>query len=139
MASDVDTTSEDLNRLILEQFADKWTMLILRHFQGGHAVKFGDLKRNVPGISHKLLAQSLRKLERNGVLNHKVLNTTPVSVEYFMTSLGSSLLAPIMAMREWAECHLGDVQKARQRFDAKAQRSGDAARVARVESSQAYR
>lgn len=139
MASDVDILSEDLNRLILEQFADKWTMLILRHFEGGKTVKFGDLKRNVPGISHKLLAQTLRKLERNGVLDHKVVNTTPVTVEYFTTTLGASLIAPITAMREWAERHLSEVQQARKRFDAKAKRAEGAARVERVEKSQAFR
>jgi len=77
-------------------------------------IRFNALKRAVEGISQKVLTQTVRQLEANGFLTRKAYPTVPVSVEYFITPLGASLVELIEPLREWAIANIGAVQEARQ-------------------------
>jgi DNA-binding HxlR family transcriptional regulator len=99
-------------RQALDRIADKWTALIVG-LLGLRAHRFGELRRGVEGISHKVLSQTLRSLERDGLVHRTVLATKPPSVEYSLTSLGATLVRPLAAIRDWAEQHIEAVQAAR--------------------------
>jgi DNA-binding HxlR family transcriptional regulator len=100
-------TREALNRI-----ADKWTALIIGLLaQRPH--RFGELQRGVGGISHKVLTQTLRGLEADGLVARAVLSRRPLIVEYSLTSLGRTLTAPLQAIRDWAERHIESVLQAR--------------------------
>ena len=108
----------DTTRLLLDQIADKWTILILGALcQAGGRARFNAMRRDVGEISPKSLAQGLRRLERNGLIERTVLPTAPIGVEYAVTALGHSLEEPLQALQDWAESHLADVEAARHRFD----------------------
>ncbi|WP_395846601.1 winged helix-turn-helix transcriptional regulator [Cystobacter fuscus] len=105
-------------RLVLDQIGDKWTVLIL-----GVLVKqptrFNELKRRLQGVSQKMLGQTLKKLERNGLVTRQVFATVPVTVEYAITPLGRTLAGTVDALRQWAEQHIDEVARAQERFDAR--------------------
>ncbi|WNG31552.1 helix-turn-helix transcriptional regulator [Cystobacter fuscus] len=105
-------------RLVLDQIGDKWTVLLL-----GVLVKqptrFNELKRRLQGVSQKMLGQTLKKLERNGLVTRQVFATVPVSVEYAITPLGRTLAGTVDALRQWAEQHIDEVARAQERFDAR--------------------
>ncbi len=77
----------------------------------------GELKRLVSGISHKVLTQTLRRLERDGLVARKIYPVVPPQVEYSLTTLGKSLVDLLSNLRMWAEKHYGEVEKARTKFD----------------------
>ncbi|MHA7630517.1 winged helix-turn-helix transcriptional regulator [Corallococcus sp. M7] len=104
-------------RELLDQLADKWAVLLLIALSDG-PVRFNALKRKVEGITQKMLGQTLRRLERNGLVERRVFATVPVTVEYEVTPLGRSLHGIVDAIRNWSIDHIGVVQKARERFDA---------------------
>jgi len=79
----------------------------------------GELKRLVSGISHKVLTQTLRRLERDGVVARKVYPVVPPQVEYSLTPLGTSLVDLLSDFRIWAEEHYGKVEKARAKYDSR--------------------
>lgn len=102
------------DRALLDIVADKWTMLILGVLcDNDKRARFNAIKRAIPGISQKTLAQSLRKLERNGLLKRAILDTAPVGVEYSFTSLGHTLEAPITVLLQWTDAY-GDAIRAAQ-------------------------
>lgn len=106
-------------REVLDQIGDKWsTLLIASLAEGPH--RFGELRRALPDISQRMLTQTLRDLQRDGLVSRTVLPTTPPSVSYALTPLGQSLLVPLQALIDWAEGAHGQVQAARQAFDAEA-------------------
>ncbi|MBI0331274.1 winged helix-turn-helix transcriptional regulator [Burkholderia plantarii] len=88
-------------RPILEQLANKWTVLILSVLCMQPA-RFNDLKRRLDGITHKALSDALKRLERDGLLDRKILPTQPVGVEYTITALGASLREPFAALYNWS-------------------------------------
>ncbi|ALK34864.1 winged helix-turn-helix transcriptional regulator [Burkholderia plantarii] len=88
-------------RPILEQLANKWTVLILSVLCTQPA-RFNDLKRRLDGITHKALSDALKRLERDGLLDRKILPTQPVGVEYTITALGASLREPFAALYNWS-------------------------------------
>jgi DNA-binding HxlR family transcriptional regulator len=102
-------------RQALDRIADKWTALIVG-LLGRRAHRFGELRRGVEGISHKVLSQMLRSLERDGLVHRSVLATKPPSVEYSLTPLGATLVQPLAAIRDWAEQHIEAVQAARDAY-----------------------
>lgn len=106
------------NRLLLEQIADKWSVLLLAALRDA-PMRFNELKRTLEGITQKSLTQSLRRLERNGIIDRRVIDTSPVAVEYSITPLGQSLKQPFQALYGWTVDYLPEVEKARERFDAK--------------------
>jgi DNA-binding HxlR family transcriptional regulator len=104
-------------RVMLDRIADKWTVLVLGLLANG-PVRFNQLRRQVEGVSQKMLAQTLKKLERDGLVYRKVFPTVPVTVEYSITSLGRTLATVVNALRLWTEEHIVDVLEAQKRFDA---------------------
>jgi DNA-binding HxlR family transcriptional regulator len=103
-------------RLLLDQIADKWSVLILAALDGGPR-RFNEIKRLLEGITQKALTQALRRLERNGIVSRRVLATSPVAVEYETTALGRSLKEPFAALYRWTRENLPEVEKARAEFD----------------------
>ncbi|HEY0683013.1 MAG TPA: helix-turn-helix domain-containing protein [Steroidobacter sp.] len=91
-------------RPVLDRIADKWTILILIVLCP-KPTRFNELKRRLGGITHKALADSLKRLERDGLVTRKVLPTTPIGVEYAITPLGHSLRQPFEALCAWALAH----------------------------------
>jgi len=80
-------------------------------------VRFGELKRRARGISQKMLAQTLRELERDGLVSRRVEATVPPRVHYALTSLGRSLEGALVTLRTWAERHMPTISDARRAFD----------------------
>jgi len=100
------------SRQVLALLADRWSMLILYALAGG-VLRHGELKSKVGGISQKMLTQTLRALERDGLVRREVFAVVPPHVEYSLTPLGRSLLRPLRAICLWAQDHLPDVRAAR--------------------------
>ena len=103
-------------RLVLDRVADKWTVLVLG-LLGNGPVRFNRLRREVEGLSQKVLAQTLRKLERDGLISRTAFPTVPVTVEYALTPLGHTLAAAVEPLRLWAEDHIEEVLRAQQAYD----------------------
>ncbi len=103
-------------RNILDRIGDKWTMLVLVAL-AAEPRRFGMLQRMVPDISKRMLTQTLRLLERDGLVTRHVFPTTPPSVEYRLAPLGTSVLEPLQALTRWAEANFGAIRLARARFD----------------------
>jgi DNA-binding HxlR family transcriptional regulator len=104
-------------RVVLDRIADKWTVLIVGALES-RTMRFGALRREIGGVSQKMLTQTLRQLERDGLVNRKVYASVPPKVEYSLTALGRTLVRTLEAIRGWAETHIEDVLKARNRYDA---------------------
>lgn len=104
-------------RDVLDRMGDKWTTLILIALAAAPR-RFSMLYRTVPDISKRMLTQTLRDLERDGMITRHVFPTKPPSVEYRLSPLGRSMLDPLAALVEWAERNHSDIQRARTRFDA---------------------
>ena len=102
------------SRKVLDRIADKWTALIICALIEG-TKRSGDLRRTVSGISQKMLTQTLRSLENDGLVTRKVYPVVPPMVEYSLTPLGRSLTEPLEAICHWAEKHLPELEAARQR------------------------
>jgi DNA-binding HxlR family transcriptional regulator len=107
-------------RQVLDQIGDKWSTLMLLAL-AERPYRFGELRRLIPDISQRMLTQTLRDLQRNGLITRTVFPTQPPSVEYGLTALGQSLLEPIGALVRWAETHYGRIISARGHFDRKAE------------------
>ncbi|CAD0187219.1 putative HTH-type transcriptional regulator YybR [Ruegeria sp. THAF57] len=106
------------SRALFAELTDKWSLMILYVLSHGDC-RFNELKRRCAGISQKSLTQTLRRLERNGLVSRRVLDTSPVAVEYGITDMGRALSKPLKAMLEWAYEHTEAVSEARQKFDLK--------------------
>jgi len=104
-------------RKVLDRVADKWTVLVLGLLIEG-PIRFNRLRRAVEGISQKMLSQTLRSLERDGLVSRKAFATVPVTVEYAITPLGRTLAQTLDALRVWAETHMEEVTANQQRYDA---------------------
>lgn len=89
-------------RLVLEHITNKWSILILTVLCT-EPCRFNELRRRLDGITHKALADALKRLERNGLIDRHVLSTHPVSVEYTITPLAQSLQQPFVALANWAK------------------------------------
>jgi len=103
-------------RLALDLIADKWTTLVIYLLSRGKH-RYGDLHREVGGISQKMLTQTLRKLERDGLVTRHVYPEVPPRTEYELTRLGHTLIGPMAALCEWAGTHLAELEQARKRYD----------------------
>jgi DNA-binding HxlR family transcriptional regulator len=109
-----DRVLSDMARIrpVLDKIADKWTIMILTVICPKPS-RFNEIKRRLDGITHKALADALKRLERNGLVTRTVLPTTPIGVEYAITPLGHSLREPFEALCAWA-LHYGDaIEEAR--------------------------
>lgn len=110
-------------RMVLDRIADKWAVLVLGLLMDG-PVRFNSLRRVVQGISQKMLSQTLKSLERDGLVSRKAIATVPVTVEYAITPLGRTLAKPMDALRIWAETHMDEVIANQQRYDAEVNNGG---------------
>jgi DNA-binding HxlR family transcriptional regulator len=106
------------SRQILDVLANKWTMLVMGALSGG-PMRFGELRRRLDGITQKMLTQTLRTLERDGLVTRSVYPTTPPRVEYAATDLGASVTALMHAIRGWSEDNIDAVLTAREAYDAR--------------------
>jgi DNA-binding HxlR family transcriptional regulator len=97
------------SRIVLALIGDKWTALIIRSL-AGRTLRYNELQREVAGISQKMLTQTLRALEEDGVIARKVYPVIPPMVEYSLTPLGRTLVKPLRAICEWAERHLPKIE-----------------------------
>ncbi|HEY0501379.1 MAG TPA: helix-turn-helix domain-containing protein [Kutzneria sp.] len=103
-------------RDVLDLVANKWTALMI----GRLALKphrFGELRREVAGITPKVLTQNLRSLERDGLITRKVYATTPPSVEYALTPLGESISVHLIALNTWTSANFDKIKRAREAYD----------------------
>jgi DNA-binding HxlR family transcriptional regulator len=106
-------------RLVLHRIADKWTVMIAGRLAAG-TLRFGELKREIGGISQKMLTQSLRGLERDGLVSRTVYPEVPPRVEYALTPLGRTLVGVLEQIRGWAEGNIESVLAAQKAFDDRA-------------------
>lgn len=105
-------------RQLLDRIADKWSVLILTTL-GMDEMRFNALKRRIDGISQKMLSQTLRSLERDGLVARHVVPTVPVTVSYAITPLGSELIEALQAMIDWAERRMADVTISQLAYDVR--------------------
>ena len=103
-------------RMLLDRIGDKWTVLILGLVHQ-RPRRFNSLRRDIEGLTQKMLSQTLKAMERDGLITRTVRPTTPVSVEYAVTPLGNTLCETIEALQRWARDHIGEVILAQQRYD----------------------
>ena len=103
-------------RPVLDKIADKWTILILTVICPKPS-RFNEIRRRLDGITHKALADALKRLERNGLVTRTVLPTQPIGVEYAITPLGHSLREPFEALCAWAAANGDKVDQAIERYD----------------------
>jgi DNA-binding HxlR family transcriptional regulator len=106
-------------RMVLDRIADKWAVLVLG-LLGDGPVRFNQLRRQIEGISQKMLSQTLKSLERDGLVSRRATPTVPVTVEYSITPLGKTLSATVDNLRIWAETHMEQVLLSQQQYDAAA-------------------
>ncbi|MEC3953459.1 helix-turn-helix domain-containing protein [Nocardia sp. CDC153] len=103
-------------RQLLDRISDKWVSLLLNALADGPR-RYGELSRTIAGVSQKMLTQSLRTMERDGLVTRTVIPAVPVRVDYELTDLGRSLLPIMQAIKGWAETRIEDVLAARERYD----------------------
>ncbi|MGB3731893.1 winged helix-turn-helix transcriptional regulator [Microbacterium sp.] len=116
------------SRQLLDRLSDKWVVLILCALGGDGpdgsgdpvSMRYSELSRLIAGVSPKMLTQTLRALERDGLVTRTITPTVPVTVDYALTSLGSSLHRTTRQLRAWAQEHMDAVRANRDRYDANA-------------------
>ena len=106
-------------RAVLDVLAEKWALLLVHRLARGPA-RTSELRRQIGGISEKMLIQTLRRLERNGFVARQAYPEVPPRVEYSLTPLGASLSGPITLLDRWVEQHLQDITSAKREFDRRA-------------------
>ncbi|MEU3776345.1 helix-turn-helix domain-containing protein [Streptomyces sp. NPDC032472] len=109
--------ADSLAREIFSDVANKWALLIIEAL-GERTLRFTELRNEVEGVSHKMLTQNLRMLERNGLVDRVVHPTVPPRVEYSLTEPGQALRKTVDVMCDWTHRYLRHIDVARQRFDA---------------------
>ncbi|MFE6335827.1 winged helix-turn-helix transcriptional regulator [Streptomyces sp. NPDC057798] len=109
--------ADSLAREIFSDVANKWALLIIE-FLGDRTLRFSELRNEVEGISHKMLTQNLRMLERNGLVERTVYPTVPPRVEYTLTAPAQELRETIDGLCRWTRAHLRHIESSRHRFDA---------------------
>ena len=105
-------------RQVINRIGDRWSLLVLYALEAG-TLRFQELRRTVDGVSQKMLTQTLRLLERDGLVHRQVYATVPPRVEYSLTPLGRSLAGHIAGIREWAYANMPGIEAAREAFDAR--------------------
>ncbi len=119
---EVDPRVEALVNELLGRVADKWTMLALEVLIAGGEMRFTRIGEAIPGISQKMLTQTLRQMERDGLVVRTVHPVIPPRVEYKLTKMGLGLSEAFCGVWQWAGKHLEAIETARREFDAKAAR-----------------
>jgi DNA-binding HxlR family transcriptional regulator len=109
--------TDDLARNIIEQIADKWTILVIDALGTHGEMRFSRLRNEVGGVSQKMLTKTLRQLERDGLVSRYVHPVIPPRVDYQLTPLGRSLLDKVCGIWDWVETHMNEMELARTQFD----------------------
>jgi DNA-binding HxlR family transcriptional regulator len=110
-------------RQVINRVGDRWSLLVLYALEDG-TLRFQQLRRAVGGVSQKMLTQTLRTLERDGLVTRTVYASVPPKVEYSLTQLGADLSEPVAAIRIWAYRHMDQIERAREDFDQAAAQAG---------------
>ncbi len=105
------------SRPVLDQIADKWSMMAMTVLL--RPTRFNEIKRRLEGVTQRVLTQTLRRLERNGMVRRTVLPTSPVGVEYSLTPLGESLREPFLQLYAWTVEHSAQIRASQAEFDAR--------------------
>jgi DNA-binding HxlR family transcriptional regulator len=105
-------------RLVLDRIGDKWTVLVVLLLSDG-SMRFSELRAHLGAVAPKVLTQTLRRIERDGLVTRRVYAEVPPRVEYTLTDLGRSLTRPIAAVADWAETHVGEITAAQAGYDAR--------------------
>ncbi|MBQ1047609.1 helix-turn-helix transcriptional regulator [Micromonospora sp. C51] len=105
-------------RQLLSTLTDKWAALVIAALAGGPQ-RHSELARRIAGVSQKMLTQTLRTLERDGLLSRTVTASVPARVDYALTPIGHDLLPLMVSIKTWAETHMDRVFQARAEFDAR--------------------
>jgi DNA-binding HxlR family transcriptional regulator len=108
------------SRQVLDALSDKWVTLVLTALADGPQ-RYSELARRIAGVSQKMLTQTLRTLERDGLLTRTITPTVPVRVDYQLTPLGSTILPVVTAIKAWSEAHIEEIQAARATYDRNGQ------------------
>ncbi|SHM92540.1 winged helix-turn-helix transcriptional regulator [Actinacidiphila paucisporea] len=111
------------SRDLLDQIGSKWAVLVLGELGRNGMSRFGRLRQALAGVSEKMLAQTLRTLERDGLVSRTVHAEVPPHVEYELTALGQTLREPLKALTQWSVLHIEEVITARQEYDDRGERS----------------
>jgi DNA-binding HxlR family transcriptional regulator len=104
------------SRQVLDSLSDKWVTLVLNALADGPQ-RYSGLARRIAGVSQKMLTQTLRMLERDGLVSRTITPSVPVRVDYDLTPLGRSLLPVVHAIKDWSETHIEEIQAARTSYD----------------------
>jgi len=104
------------SRVLLDRISDKWVTLVMASLADGPQ-RFSEIGRQLAGVSQKMLTQTLRTLERDGLVTRAVTPSVPVRVDYELTPLGHSLLDPVKHLKAWAEDHVPEVLEAQEAYD----------------------
>ena len=107
-------------RDVVARIGDKWTVLVITALSPHSDRRFSELRRDIEGISQKMLTQTLRALERDGLVTRTVEPTVPVTVRYALTARGTSLAAVVSEIRTWAYANIEDIQASRREHDGAA-------------------
>ena len=114
-----DALSQDCpTREVLARIGDKWTVLAVTVLDEHPGHRFSQLRRDIEGVSQKMLTQTLRALERDGLVRREVEATVPVTVRYSLTERGTTLARTLDAVREWAYANMSAITESRQAYDA---------------------
>lgn len=108
-------------RAILDRIGGRWTLLIVATLHG-RRLRFGELRRHIPGISQRMLSLSLRHLERDGLVTRTAHAEVPPRVEYELTPMGQSLIVPAVTLAEWAAEHNPDMERSQTAYDSRSDR-----------------
>ena len=104
------------SRQVLDAISDKWVTLVLSGLADGPR-RYSDLSRRIAGVSQKMLTQTLRRLERDGLLTRTITPAVPVRVDYQLTALGQTILPVVAAIKQWSEAHIDEIHAARTIYD----------------------
>lgn len=111
------TNNPCLARSVLDTLGNKWSVLVIRRLAELHPQRFSELRRNLNGVSQRMLTETLRNLERDGLLTRTVYAVVPPKVEYALTELGSSFATQVDGMISWAGENSAQIATARRLFD----------------------
>lgn len=116
--SEIDPKVEAMVQELIGRIADKWTLLVLEELEEGGTLRFTQLSRKIPAVSQKMLTQTLRQMERDGLVRRTIYPVVPPKVEYCLTQLGHGLSESFCGVWQWVEGNLKAVEAARKQFDS---------------------
>lgn len=105
-------------RQLMDRLSNKWVGLVMAALRDG-SKRHGELAKIIAGVSQKMLTQTLRELERDGLITRQVTPSVPLRVDYELTDLGRTLQPIMLALKDWAESNMDEIQEARNRYDSR--------------------